>query len=217
MEDIRYQAISEINRVAYDSLAIEYKSRIETYKILAECRATVVPFIKLVTSKFGKGSRVLEIGPGSGLDILDFCSAGFETTGIDISANMIDVAKETSPKSMFINDDFLKHDFDCDFHGVFARAFIHLFPKCIAIDMLNKMKRILVDGGVLFLGTTEHDHSSESVSIKEDYNSDMPRYRKRWTRAELESCISDVGMKTEKIYYHRESEQKNWIMLIATK
>src|SRR5690606_35806285 len=87
---------------------------------------------------------------------------GFDAEGIDISPNMIAYARRRCPDARFITGDFFEHLFDAEsFDGVVLYAFIHLFPKNIAEQYLNKILSILKPGGFIFVGTTKSDVSSE--------------------------------------------------------
>ena len=88
-----------INQKVYDNLAQEYKQKMEEYVI--SDRKIATPFIDYLKNNFNK-VKVLEPGPGSGLNLSYFESEGFETTAIDISKEVITVSKEIAPRTKYI-------------------------------------------------------------------------------------------------------------------
>jgi 2-polyprenyl-3-methyl-5-hydroxy-6-metoxy-1,4-benzoquinol methylase len=117
------KAYIKLNQKAYDALAEEYKQKMQEY-IISD-RKIVAPFIDCLKINFKKIS-VLELGPGSGLNLSYFEKEGFETTGIDISNEIIKISQEMAPKTKYIFGDFLEYNFGkSKFESIFAKAFIH--------------------------------------------------------------------------------------------
>lgn len=202
----------KINKKAYDDSAEEYKSRISEY--IVSDRKIAGPFINYLKNNFSK-ARVLELGPGSGLNLSYFENEGFETYAIDISKNIIDVARKTSPQTRFIYGDFLENDFgNLKFEGIFAKAFIHLFPKNDAISVLKKIYGSLVPSGILFVATTVHAESGEGYVGKIDYKNQPERFRKNWTEEELLHALELTGFSLVDKGYH-ENRDKKWINLVV--
>lgn len=207
----------EINKRCYDRLAKEYESRRKKYKI--SNRKVVMGFINYLKRGFEK-IRILELGQGSGLDLISFEKEGFHTTAIDISKEMIKVSKKVAPKTKYICENFLKYDFDKHkYEGVFAKAFIQLFPKKDAVKVLKKMKSLLVNGGILFIGTTVHKLQKEGFFIKEDFDNKVKRYRKEWVEKELVSEVKKVGLNIldKKYNYDVLNKNKKWVSIIASR
>ena len=204
------------NQKAYDNLAKEYKQRMQDYVI--SDRKITAPFIDYLKNHFDK-IRVLEIGPGSGLNLSYFENEGFGTTAIDISKKILRVSKETAPKTKYIFGDFLTFDFGkSKFEGIFTKAFIHLFPKEDAIIVLEKIFDLLEERGAAFIATTIHEKSEEGFFEKSDYNKKMKRYRKKWTESELLEEVIKVGFTIfDKSYNIEPDKNKKWINLIVTK
>jgi len=204
----------KFNEKAYNNLASEYKNRIKKYKTVE--KEIIRPFRDYLKENFDKIS-VLELGSGSGLSLFYLNQENFETTAIDISNEMIRVSKEMSPKTKFIHDDFLEHDFgDSKFQGIFAKAFIHLFQKKDAILVLKKIKNLLLPKGIAFISTNLSKKSREGYFEKKDYPGNPKRFRKKWTEEELIREVEKVGFKVFKKFHHKENE-KNWIKLYVIK
>lgn len=204
------------NQAVYDILADEYKQKMQDY--LISDRKIAAPFINYLKEHFVK-VRVLELGPSSGLNLNYFEKEGFKTTAIDISVEIIRVSRETAPKTKYLFGDFLAYDFGKSrFEGIFAKAFIHLFPKEDAVAALKKIIELLSPGGAVFIATTVHERSEEGYFEKTDYNKKLKRFRKRWTERELLDAVNEIGFKTLHKNYHIEPDKgKKWINLVLVK
>ena len=205
-------------REVYNELSGDYKQRRKHYENFLEERKTLVPFVSLVKNqKFSKIS-ILEIGPGSGLDLKDMIQEEFQTTAMDISEKMIEVAREVAPETEYITHDFLTYDFkDIKYEGIFARGFIHLFPKDLAIENIKKIGSLLVPRGIAFIGTTKHEKPWEGWLSKEEYSKELMRYRKKWTEEELEQALIELGFDILYRGYHQEKKDKLWMFPIVQK
>ncbi|MFA6255386.1 MAG: class I SAM-dependent methyltransferase [Patescibacteria group bacterium] len=204
------------NQQVYDQLAGEYQERLK--KFIVRDLKIASPFINYLKHSFTR-ARVLDLGPGSGLNSAYFVQAGFKTTAIDISRKMLAIAKKTSPQTKFILADFLQYDFkNLKFEGVFAKAFIHLFPKKDAVLVLEKINRILVPKGVLFVATTFHQKSTQGYFIKKDYNQKLKRFRRQWAKKDLVQTLKNSGfiIKMIKTGYDASLDKK-WINILTYK
>jgi 2-polyprenyl-3-methyl-5-hydroxy-6-metoxy-1,4-benzoquinol methylase len=202
------------NRAVYDELAEEYAKRAGEYKL--SDRKIAAPFIDHLNAKF-PNARVLELGPGSGLNLSFFADEGFRTWGIDISQKMIDLSRRLSPGTEYFIGDLLDYDFkNLRFEGIFAKEFIHLLQKNDAVHVLKKARELLVPSGALFLGTTVHGKSEEGYFEKSDYSGQPKRFRKRWTEEELLEMVSSLDFQVLHRGYHIEPDKnKKWINLIV--
>lgn len=68
------------------------------------------------------------------------------TYGIDVSDEMVKVAKLASPSSTFFVGNFVTHPFEHKFDVIFAQSFIHLFRKNEMPDIFHKFFSLLRDG-----------------------------------------------------------------------
>lgn len=87
----------EINKKAYNKLAKEYAKNFEYYSKNKEERKTILPFIKNIKKHF-KNPNILELGPGSGLDLTEFEKRKFKTSAIELAKNIIKECKKVAPK-----------------------------------------------------------------------------------------------------------------------
>jgi len=207
----------KINQEVYDALALEYGQRIEHYKNakIKLCQ----PFIDELKCNF-VNPTVLELGCGAGLNLMYFEQEKFKTTAIEISEKMIQVSKEIAPKTAYIHDEFLEHDFGkAKFHGIFAHSFIHLFTKEDAAIVMKKINALLVDKGVLFIGTTKHKESKEGYVRKHDYQSSkLARFRREWKKEDLLEFLQSFGFKIFRIgEFEEPDKQKSWVWVVLKK
>ncbi len=204
------------NQEVYDNLAEEYKQKMHDYVI--SDRRISAPFIDYLKNHFNK-IRVLELGPGSGLVLSYFEKEGFKTTAIDISRKLLRVSQETAPKTRYLFGDFLAFDFGkSKLEGIFAKAFIHLFPKEDAQIVLKKIFDLLENNGAAFIATTIHEKSEEGFFEKTDYNQKMKRFRKRWVESELLEEITKIGFTIyHKDYNIEPDKEKKWVNLVVVK
>jgi ubiquinone/menaquinone biosynthesis C-methylase UbiE len=179
------------NRVAYDIAALQYKERLITNTPCEVDAPTLFKFVDSFVTKTRYPINMLDIGPGNGQILRLFSNAGYETTGVDISAKMLEVARQTSPKSKFINANIMEVEFpNCCFDVIYASAIIHCFPKNDANILLGKIYSWLTnDNGILFVQTTVEKISSEGFVEKSDYKDNIIRFRKRYTEEEFRKLL----------------------------
>jgi DNA-binding HxlR family transcriptional regulator len=132
---------------------------------------------------------------------------------------MLGLARRTAPDSQLILANFLEEALpDQTYHGIFAKAILHLFPKSEFGRFLARIKSILVPGGIVYLTTTLETIAAEGVSTKQDYAGSPPRYRARWTASELSGAILAHGLKILREGKDTEAERgKSWISYWVTK
>jgi len=109
-----------------------------------------------------KGKRILDVGFGSGRDMLYFKSKGYEVIGIDPEPAFVEHAKELGLNAVV--GDVLSFESDIQFDGIWACAsLLHLSKDGIAAA-INHLKTLLNDEGVFFVSLKEGD--SETIDEK---------------------------------------------------
>ncbi len=198
-----------MNKLTYDILADEYDKRAESLSSVTDEAMTY--FAKYLRPN----AKVLDVGCGVGLAMNILDSKGFNVSGIDISEAMVRYAKSRNPNLITIEDDFLEYNFSEQYDGVLTFAFLHLFPKEVALKAMEKIKSILKPGGVAFISSTRSLKSFEGWMLKKDYDSQQKRYRKFWTELELEDAFSQIGFRKIDLKIHRDPYEKEWMDFIA--
>ena len=195
--------ITDAHKQVYDSVAEEYEQRAQARSNSSKQR--VERFVGFVTT----GKTVLELGCAVGQELQNFNALGFTSTGIELSPRMVVYAKRRNPTSEVITGDFASIEFVQRYDAVYAQAFIHLFPKDEAVRLMQKVFTLLKPGGVAFFGTTKAKKSEEGWIEKTDYADNPGRYRRFWTKAELEHALTGVGFKIIDYYEELGLENKD--------
>lgn len=149
-----------------------------------------------------KGKRVLEIGCGLGIDLLQFAKNGAIVVGIDIAEKSISLAKKNfklnSQKGTFtvMNGEDLRFK-DNSFDAVFIQGVLQYTPN--PNKMIKEAHRVLKKGGILLLvvynkyswlnllstaGGIELEHADAPVFRKFSFK-EVKEMLKDFSRAEL--------------------------------
>jgi SAM-dependent methyltransferase/ribosomal protein S18 acetylase RimI-like enzyme len=202
---------SSINRLAYDLLADEYRHRSLAPGPSQESPAYLA---SLLTSCLPKPiRRVLELGPGSGAVLSALGMVAEQTVAVDISPKMAAVAQSRAPRALIIIADVLKVDFpEHSFDGVYAGAFLHLFPRAHAARLVRRIARWTKPGGAAFVNTSISDRFSESIEVKPDYTRRVARFRSRWTEAQFRRLLESNGLRIDdRITTNEREREKSWV------
>lgn len=207
-----------VNRDAYNKYAQEYRTKLQS-RAWTEGDAELVDYFQryLPTS----ASKILDLGTGNGNVLKLLEERRFDPTGIELSPEMAKIAQETVPNAPIIVDDFIKHDFgDERFDGIFACAFVHLFPGDETLRVLQGIRQLLSSEGVALIATTKHDHSEEGYVEKKRFTGSSLRYRRRFTDKELQSLIAQADLRiVDYSEIHEDvdsSEDEVWMRFIVS-
>lgn len=207
----------EVNRKAYDILASEYK---EKYKNNdgANYFYSLLKNVVLKRKKNDK-TKMLEIGPGTGTLLNVFENEGIRTIGVELSSNMASIASCTSPNSIIINNNILDVNFlECEFDFILAMAVIHNFPEEDLIKLLDKIKYWLKDDGYFILDTSNNKVTESGYFEKEDYDTRVERYRRKWKKEDLDKFLINQGFYIDElINYVDETSNKEWLVYALKK
>ena len=81
----------ELVRTAYNRCAMDYAG---------QRRTTAEAELNLITERLTPNSKVLDVGCGAGIPVARHLAGTFDLTGIDISSNMIALAKKNVPTAI---------------------------------------------------------------------------------------------------------------------
>lgn len=148
-------------RERYDFYAGEYFERFRDsldYKLFD--RVMIAAFAELV--KASGNPRVLDIGCGPGYVTEHLRSIGLEARGIDLSPEMIALAREAYPELAFEVGDMTAVDLpDGGLGGVFSRSSIIHTPPGRLPAVFSECHRLLAPGGHLLLMFQAHTDTSQ--------------------------------------------------------
>lgn len=173
-----------LHRKAYDLLAAQYDEKAKIRR--ANNETSVRHFTHFITT----GNKVVDIGCAVGLDTQIFTELGYEATGIDISGEMVRIARRRNPEADIVEGDFFNLDLQKgNFDAAYAQDLIHLYPSDQASAVLNRISYLLKPEGVAHIATTRHDTTTEGWEVKSDYDGNVSRYRTRWASSDLAGVL----------------------------
>ena len=119
-------------------------------------------------AKVGPGTRVLEIGPGTGQATDPILRTGCEYHAIELGEHLYRKMKEkygNFPTFHIVNDDFITHDFGEEKYDlIYSAATIQWIPEEIAYP---KILSLLKPGGVLAMMLTSSEYRSNDEALYE--------------------------------------------------
>jgi len=142
-------------------------------------------------SMLPKKAKILDAGCGSGRDAQYFKEYEFNVTAIDAAEQMLKEAKKNVKGVKFKKMDMIKTSFkDKSFDGIWASASLLNNEKENVPKILEELKRILKDEGVLYVSVKEG--KGEEVKKKEKYNNEpIPFFY--YTVPEMEEIVKNSG------------------------
>lgn len=202
---------SALNRLAYDLLADEYRVRAEAPSPAQESPEYLAGL--LLSQLHDPILRLLELGPGSGSVLSALGKAANDTVAVEISPRMASLAHRNAPDALIIIADALDVDFpDHSFDGIYASAFLHLFPMPEAEKMVQRIARWTKPGGVVFVNTSISNQSGESIEVKVDYVLRVARFRSKWTEGEFRQMLEHNGLRIlERVTTDEYDRNKFWV------
>lgn len=171
--------------------------------------------------KLPYGARVLDVGCGSGVKSKYLIDHGLKVIGIDISKNLLKIAESEVSQGEF--KIFSMEDLDSMaelFDGVFAQASLLHIPKKDAGEMVKKMTRKLLSGGLLYLAVKESREGKPDEEIKKesDYGYEYERFFSYFTMPELEQYLKNADLKVvSKLRNPNKSGKTVWLQVIGKK
>jgi len=131
-----------MTRAYYDRAAEDYAAK--TLAIDTTGR------ISKFASYLPAGSRVLDVGCGSGRDLIRLRAAGLQPAGLDISPSLAVIARKNSNLPVTVGDLRTPPFADASFDGVWAMAsLLHIETRELNTTLAGLL-RILLPGGILF-------------------------------------------------------------------
>jgi len=150
---------------SYDHIADKWhaKGRAQNYV------DRVLDYVDLVLAGLPAGSRVLDLGCGTGNPIAKhIVQSGFQLVGVDQSSKMLEIAQHEVPGGEFIHADMVEVEFDKEFAAIVAwDSAFHVERKHHAA-LYRKLAHFLVTGGRLLLsvGGSGSEPTSDGSSIE---------------------------------------------------
>ena len=131
-------------------------------------------YVRKVMSLAKKNSRVLDIGCGStGRTVDEALNHDYETTGIDVSSEMIRIAKQKHTDGKFIKDDFITWNSAECYDLIVAWDSLFHAPKNFQEKLTMKTCNLLNKDGILLFtaGGIDDERSGEMHGVSFEYGS----------------------------------------------
>lgn len=173
------------------------------------------------TAKFSEyfkpGEKILDVGCAGGLKSEFLVRKGLNVTGIDLSEEMISIAKHRVPQGKFFVKDINQAlNLDKEFDGIFAQAVLLHIPKNNIKAVLQNLLSVLKPNGFIYIAVkeTKQGEREERDIIENDYGYEYERFFSFFTFDELKSCFAELNLKLVFSDITAIGET-NWIQLIA--
>ncbi len=172
------------------------KKTIDTYNKTAQKYKSTRGSISMQTEieKFQAllaGKKILDLGCGPGRDVKVFVENGFQVTGIDLSEEMIKLARDEMLEAEFIVGDLLELPFeDQSFDGVWSSATIHHLKKEDIPIALSEINRVLKKNGAAYISVKRGDGEIEE---HDSSLAGQSRFFSFFTAKEMTDYLNDAG------------------------
>lgn len=130
----------------YEQHAVEYFER----TVSAEMGHLYSRFLPLLPPK----ARILDAGCGSGRDLRYFSERGYQASGVDASAALVELARSHSNAPCLVGR-LEELEFDHSFEAVWACASLLHIPRSMIADVLFRLHRAIARNGVIFASVQE--------------------------------------------------------------
>jgi SAM-dependent methyltransferase len=172
----------QVVREGYDLIVEKYSAWVKSQHSQARTRHT-----QMLLNALPPGSKVLDLGCGSGDPTTKALAARFEVTGVDISPRSIDLARQNVPRAQFIEADMGAVDFPPGtFDGIAAfYSLIHV-PREEKPRLVRQVAKWLRPGGwlVATMGTQD---------TQADYDRDFLGAPMYWSTYDAKTNLLLVG------------------------
>ena len=137
--------------------------------------------------------RILDAGCGIGTDAGYLAKMGHQVSGIDLSEQMLNIARQNHPRVEFFLQDLRHPDFPPNsFDGILASfSLIHL-RKDDVIPALTQYNHLLKPSGLLFLAL--QSGRSQEIFLKEPFKPDEITFLNVVSEDEVEHLLNRGGM-----------------------
>ncbi|MCY3819109.1 MAG: class I SAM-dependent methyltransferase [Gammaproteobacteria bacterium] len=170
-------------RTSYDQLASAY----------AESRVGEAhPELEWLLTRLDDGSSVLDIGCGAGVPVTELLAKRFAVTGVDVSEEMLRLARANVPRASFFQSDITSVEFDDSTFDA-AVAFFSLFhiPREDQPRLFHRIRDWLKPGGYLMCTLS----LVSETGYTEDGFFGEKMYWSNYGLAEYEEMLTGIGFR----------------------
>ena len=167
-------------------------------------------FLKPLAKRLRPGATVLDIGCGSGRDLLWFSEQGFHPTGFEQSPSLAGLAREHSGCDVIV-DDFLIFDFSAlSFDAVLLIGSLVHVEKDILPKILVEIVKALKENGLMYISLK----AGQGRCIQAD-----GRIFVLWSPKELEPIFIGSGLNVEDFFISQSKKTRSdqWLSFVLRK
>jgi SAM-dependent methyltransferase len=168
------------------------------------------PLVEFFCNNLPKKGFILDLGSGTGLPFAKlFVEKGFNVLGVDISSQMVKIAKKNVPLANFKELSMTDLDYDKKFDGIFSSYSMLLLSPQLFKDVANRIVKLLKNNGLLYLSLNEPQFEGEDVDkevIVEIMGVKM--YSRAYREEEILTIFSPLGMKPLKIHHEIQTSKE---------
>lgn len=157
--------------------------------------------------KIAKKGKILDVGAGSGRDSFYFSNCGYTVNSIDISENLIKLAKLNYNIDVW-NIDILNLEQNTKYDGIWACAsLLHLDSKQLKYTLL-KLENMLKPNGIIYI-SFKYGKNVKIVNKRYFNNLTLKKFEK----------LNKTNLKIQESWFTKDIQNRNvkWLNLILEK
>ena len=166
-----------------------------------------------------KGAKILDLGcgPGNNITTIKSLDDTCQFTGVDLSVDLLNIAKKIHPNCRFINQDICKLKVTEQYDTILASfCIVHLVDRQ-TVNLVKYISESLVERGCLYMSFMEGTSSGfESTSFSKDeifFN----YYQPDDILELLKSCNLELKSLSREGYLEQDGSTTNDVFIYATK
>ncbi len=158
----------------------------------------------------GRVRKVLEIGSGSGREAIEWIRMGYEYHGIDLSRNLIEIARQTEPKGHYSHTSLYELAFPPHTFDAFSSwALLSHIPKERMGVVLAAIRRVVKRGAIGFIAMREGEG--------EKREEETGRWFSYYTQAEFSKVLEGGGFEILQMGKRRSRKDLTWLIFFVKK
>jgi ubiquinone/menaquinone biosynthesis C-methylase UbiE len=197
----------------YNKIARDYSVSMEEYTPELERKK----FVMLVK----KGGKILDVGSAAGRDCIYFNKHGLLVTGVDLSDELLKIARNKAPQIEFIKKDIRNLNFSSDyFDGIWSCAVLLHLKRPEVKTVLAQYYKMLKNQGILMVMVKKGEGEKD---IAEKLSSNETRHFTLFQPEEIENMIVSAGFQIMELFTWNSQDRwpkgrsVDWISCFARK
>jgi len=195
---------------AYEKIADKYAEKWLNYR-----EENYINLLKNFANLLKNKERILDAGCGPGRDIKILYELGAkEVYGIDLSKNMLDIARKYEPRGKYFAMDIRKLYFNDEFFdGIICIGVLVHLNRWDFIRSLKEFYRVLKKDGILLLSVKIDE--KEKILIDDKYGE--TRYFFIYTENFVKDSLKNIGFEILETRYSVAPDKEVWLSLFCKK